>query len=347
MKTPRLGILISGGGTTLQNLADRIAAGTLDASIAVVIASNPSCYGITRAKNLGLPVEVITRKAAGSLEAFSQQIAAALRTHNVDLALMAGFLSLWTIPHDFANRVMNIHPALLPKFGGKGMHGHHVHEAVLAAGESESGCTVHFADNTYDTGPIILQRRVPVLPGDTADTLAARVFEQECLAFPEAVRWWAEGLLERNGERAYLRKVLGYIVRQRPHGRELLVFDHVHVPDAGAQVVHGTLHHGEDPAAGMLREAEEETGLHGLSIVRKLGAFDWQNPAWGCLCERHVFELSPPPDAPDSWEHHETDGGASPATPEKLFRFRWIPLAPTLQLAAGQHRYLPVLLNSP
>jgi phosphoribosylglycinamide formyltransferase-1 len=101
---------------------------------------------------------------------------------------MAGFLSLWTIPPDLAGRVLNIHPALLPKFGGKGMHGHHVHEAVLAAHETESGCTVHYADNTYDTGPIILQRKVPVLPADTPDSLAARVFEQECLAYPEAIR---------------------------------------------------------------------------------------------------------------------------------------------------------------
>jgi folate-dependent phosphoribosylglycinamide formyltransferase PurN len=108
---------------------------------------------------------------------------------------MAGFLSLWTIPPDFHNRVMNIHPALLPKYGGKGMHGHHVHEAVLAAGETESGCTVHFADNSYDTGPIILQRKVPVLPNDTPDTLAARVFEQERIAYPEAVRRFIAGEL--------------------------------------------------------------------------------------------------------------------------------------------------------
>jgi phosphoribosylglycinamide formyltransferase-1 len=101
---------------------------------------------------------------------------------------MAGFLSLWEIPPELHGLVLNIHPALLPKFGGKGMHGHHVHEAVLAAGETESGCTVHYADNTYDTGPIIVQRRVPVRPGDTADTLAARVFEQECIAYPEAIR---------------------------------------------------------------------------------------------------------------------------------------------------------------
>jgi phosphoribosylglycinamide formyltransferase-1 len=117
---------------------------------------------------------------------------------------MAGFLSLWTIPSDFQGRVLNIHPALLsptegghPRFGGKGMHGHHVHEAVLAAGETESGCTVHYADNTYDTGPIILQKKVPVLPTDTPDALAARVFEQEKFAYPEAIRLVMKTLSDR------------------------------------------------------------------------------------------------------------------------------------------------------
>ena len=184
----RLAVMISGGGTTLQNLAEVIARGELNAEIVLVVASNPTCFGIQRAQRLGLPVEIITRKEAGTLELYSQRIADTLRTHHVDLALMAGFLSLWTIPADYAGRVLNIHPALLPKFGGKGMHGHHVHEAVLAAGETESGCTVHFADNTYDTGPIILQKKVPVIKGDTPDTLAARVFDQEKLAYPEAIR---------------------------------------------------------------------------------------------------------------------------------------------------------------
>ena len=189
-RTTQLGVLISGGGTTMLNVAKVIARGELDARIACVIASNAHCAGIERAGQLGLPVHVITRKEAGSVEEFSRQIAQTLRESHVDLALMAGFLSLWNIPHDFAGRVMNIHPALLPKFGGKGMHGHHVHEAVIAAGETESGCTVHFADNSYDTGPIILQRRCPVLPGDTADSLAARVFVEECIAYPEAIGGW-------------------------------------------------------------------------------------------------------------------------------------------------------------
>jgi phosphoribosylglycinamide formyltransferase 1 len=196
MKT-RLGVMLSGGGTTLQNLAEVTARGELDAEIVCVISSNAKAYGVVRAEKLGLPVKVIGRKAFATAGAFSEAVAGELRRHKVDLVCLAGYLSLWPIPADFAGRVMNIHPALLPKFGGKGMHGHHVHEAVLAAGESESGCTVHFADNSYDSGPIILQRRVPVVAGDTAETLAARVFEEEKVAYPEAIRRWMRGEAQR------------------------------------------------------------------------------------------------------------------------------------------------------
>jgi phosphoribosylglycinamide formyltransferase 1 len=197
MKRTRLGILISGGGTTLTNLAETIARGELSAEIVCVIASNAKCFGIQRARKLGLPVFIVTRKEFPDLGSFSDEIAHLLRHHAVDLACMAGFLSLWTIPEDLTGRVLNIHPALLPKFGGQGMHGHHVHEAVLAAGEKESGCTVHYADNSYDTGPIMLQRKCPVLPSDTPDTLAARVFVEECQAYPEAIRQWAENRVSR------------------------------------------------------------------------------------------------------------------------------------------------------
>jgi phosphoribosylglycinamide formyltransferase-1 len=193
MNRINLGVLISGGGTTLQNLADNISAGKLPAKITCVIASNPTCQGIARAQKLNLPLFIITRKDFGSLEDFSNRIAHTLRHHSVHLALMAGFLSLWNIPDDFHGRVMNIHPALLPRHGGKGMHGEHVHKSVLAAGDNESGCTVHFADNTYDTGPIILQKKVPVLPTDTPETLAQRVFEQECQAYPEAIQLFMQG----------------------------------------------------------------------------------------------------------------------------------------------------------
>lgn len=214
--TIKLGVLLSGGGTTLQNLADAIGAGTLPASIACVIASNGKAFGLTRAANLNLPAYTVARRDYADAGAFSERISALLQQHDVDLVILAGFLALWTIPDVYLGplarggtgalpRVMNIHPALLPKFGGKGMYGHHVHEAVIRAGETESGCTVHFCDNTYDTGPIILQRRCPVLPGDTPDALAARVFQQECIAYPEAIRLYAAGRLALEGGKVAIR----------------------------------------------------------------------------------------------------------------------------------------------
>lgn len=184
---PRLAVALSGGGTTLLNLHDRIQQGTFNAVIACVIASNDHCKGIERAKALGLPVHVLPRKAYPDKHAFSDRVFKACRDADADLLVLAGFLSLLVIPDDYDNRVLNIHPSLLPKFGGKGMHGHHVHQAVIDAGESQSGCTVHLADNTYDTGPALLQKTCPVLPDDTADTLAGRVFDLECDTYPQAI----------------------------------------------------------------------------------------------------------------------------------------------------------------
>ena len=192
----RLGVLLSGGGTTMLNLADQIRAGTLDASIQVVVASNDACRGIERARQLGLACEVVRRKdfqGDNAVAMFSEAVFARLREAGVELVCMAGFLSLLVIPDDFAGRVMNIHPSLLPKFGGKGMHGLHVHSAVLAAGETTTGCTVHLADNTYDTGPVLLQQTCEVRPGETAQALAARVFELEKQAYPEAIRRFIQG----------------------------------------------------------------------------------------------------------------------------------------------------------
>ncbi len=188
---PRLAVALSGGGTTLVNLYERSVHGTFNAEVACVVASNSTCKGIERAKNLGLPVHVLPRKQFDDKHAFSEAVFAACREANADLVCLAGFLSLLVIPDDYAGRVLNIHPSLLPRFGGKGMHGRHVHEAVLAAGETESGCTVHLADNTYDTGPVVLQKRCPVLADDTPETLAERVFGLECAAYPEAIeRVW-------------------------------------------------------------------------------------------------------------------------------------------------------------
>lgn len=204
-KPIRLGVLLSGGGTTLQNIADHIARGELHAAVACVISSNPDAYGLTRAANLSIPAKTVRRKDHNSPAEFSDVIFQALREAKVDLVCLAGFLSLLVIPDDFAGKVINIHPSLLPSFGGRGMHGHHVHEAVIAAGCKVSGCTVHFADQTYDTGPIIVQRCCPVLEDDNADTLAKRVFEQECVAYPEAIRLIAAGRVRLAGRRAHIR----------------------------------------------------------------------------------------------------------------------------------------------
>lgn len=195
----QLGVLISGGGRSLQNFVELISGGELDAKISVVISSLAKVKGVDRARDAGLPVEIIRVKDHPDIDEFSGLIVKSLESHKVDLAIMAGWTALWKIPDHWLGRVMNIHPALLPKYGGKGYFGHHVHESVLAAGEKESGCTVHFANNEYDAGPIILQRKVPVLPADDADTLAARVFEQECIAYPEAIRLYAAGRVRLDG----------------------------------------------------------------------------------------------------------------------------------------------------
>jgi phosphoribosylglycinamide formyltransferase-1 len=205
-KRIRLGILISGGGRTMLNIHDAIQRGELHADIALVISSLSAVAGVSRARDAGLPLKIIRKKDCADIDAFSSQIAEALEAAQVDLVIQGGWLCLWKIPPRYENRVMNIHPALLPCFGGQGMWGHHVHEAVLAAGCKVSGCTVHFCTNEYDKGPIIVQRTCPVQGDDTADTLADRVFEQECLAYPEAIRLFAEGRLQVEGNRVKVQR---------------------------------------------------------------------------------------------------------------------------------------------
>lgn len=201
----RLVVLISGGGTTLVNLADQMRSGQLDAEIPLVIASRSQCGGIDRAADAGLACEVLTRKAFASLDAFSHAIFQRCREVQADLVVCGGFLALLTIPADFQLRVMNIHPSLVPAFAGQGFHGEKVHTAVLERGCRVSGCTVHFVDDEYDHGPIIVQSTVPVHDDDTPATLAARVFEQECRAYPEAIRLYAAGALEVHGRRVHRR----------------------------------------------------------------------------------------------------------------------------------------------
>lgn len=194
-KPIRLGVLISGGGTTLINILKYINQDLLNAKVTVVISSRSTVAGIEKAKNAGLDVKIIRKKDYAGVDEFSRRIEEELVIAQVDLVIQGGWLCLWKIPARYKHRVMNIHPALLPSFGGKGMWGHHVHEAVLKAGCKVSGCTVHFCTNEYDKGPIVVQRTCEVKNDDTPDTLAARVFEQECIAYPQAIKLFAEGTL--------------------------------------------------------------------------------------------------------------------------------------------------------
>jgi formyltetrahydrofolate-dependent phosphoribosylglycinamide formyltransferase len=192
-KPVRLGVLISGGGTTLINILEYIKQGKLNAEVGVVISSRSTVVGVERAKKAGLEVKIIRKKDHPDIDEFSKCIKEELVAANVDLVIQGGWLCLWKIPDRYENRVMNIHPALLPSFGGQGMWGHHVHEAVLKSGCKISGCTVHFCTNEYDKGPIFVQRCCEVKEDDTPDTLAARVFEQECIAYPQAINLFAQG----------------------------------------------------------------------------------------------------------------------------------------------------------
>lgn len=192
----RLAVLLSGGGTTLENLVARTADGRLrGVEIRVVISSRSEVRGVRIAREAGLPLVVLRRRDYVDDDAFSTAITATLDAAGVDLVVLAGFLCFWRIPPAYLGRVLNIHPALLPRFGGRGFFGHHVHEAVLAAGETQSGCTVHLADNQYDHGPIVARSVVPVEPGDTPDTLAARVGAAERELYPQVIQRVAdEGL---------------------------------------------------------------------------------------------------------------------------------------------------------
>lgn len=187
--------MLSGSGRTLENLLLSIARGELPARVVVVIASKP-CRGAEIARAAGLPTLVMPGRIP------ADELDRVLRAHGVDWVVLAGYLKLVEVPVGFRGRVVNIHPALLPEFGGPGMYGQRVHEAVIRAGRRESGCTVHLVDGQYDHGPVLLQRRCPVLPEDTAATLAARVFAEECVAYPEAIRRLVSGEYRQQQERA-------------------------------------------------------------------------------------------------------------------------------------------------
>ena len=191
----RLAVLVSGGGRSLENLAEVIARGELDAQLGLVVANTPGAHALERARRLGIEAVVVPHREHPEVEHFSAAVFAAVEAHRCDLVVLAGFLRLLRIPERWLGRVINIHPALLPAFGGKGYYGERVHRAVIERGVQFSGCTVHYVTNEYDAGPILLQRCVPVRPDDTPETLAARVFEQEKLALPEAIRLHLAGLV--------------------------------------------------------------------------------------------------------------------------------------------------------
>lgn len=200
----KLAVLISGGGRTLKNFIDLAADGKLPIDIRLVVSSSAKAGGLEHARAAGIPTAVLRRSRFDTDQHYGNAIFAACRQADVDYVAMAGFMRLAPVPDDFAGRVVNIHPALIPAFCGVGMYGHHVHEAVIEAGAKVTGVTVHFVDNVYDGGPIIWQQPVPVFDDDTADTLADRVFETEKEAYPHVLRMLAAGRVRLEGRRVRL-----------------------------------------------------------------------------------------------------------------------------------------------
>lgn len=192
----RIAVLLSGSGRTLKNLLDRAAAGTLAIEIPIVISSRRAVRGVDIARAAGIETHVVTRRDAPSPGELSARVKELLAPHDIDLICLAGYLSMLEVLPEWRGKILNIHPSLLPLFGGRGMYGHHVHEAVLASGMRVSGCSVHIVNEEYDAGPIVAQRCVPVLPGDTVESLAARVFDAECKLYPEALQLFIEGRVE-------------------------------------------------------------------------------------------------------------------------------------------------------
>lgn len=207
-----IAVMLSGGGRTALNLLSRFgstAARSRRPRVVAAIASRPDCAGVARLEARGLRVDIVSRRDFPDETALHDRTDELLLASGAELVCLCGWLRKFRVTAppskrdgadrpgvDWSGRVMNIHPSLLPAFGGQGMHGERVHAAVLASGATHSGCTVHYVDDQYDHGPIILQRVVPVLPGDDVNSLAERVFTQECLAYPEAVmmHWESAGV---------------------------------------------------------------------------------------------------------------------------------------------------------
>ncbi len=197
----KLGVLCSGRGTDLQSIIDAIGRGEVKAEIAVVLTDKPDAFALERAKKAGIKAVCVNRKEYEGREPFEEALIKELEEAGVTLVVLAGFMRILTplFVRHFAGRIMNIHPALLPSFPGA-----HAHRDVLAYGVKVSGCTVHFVDEGTDSGPIIMQAAVPVLPGDTEETLGARVLEQEHIIYPKAVQLYCEGRLKVEGRHVHI-----------------------------------------------------------------------------------------------------------------------------------------------
>ncbi|HYA30925.1 MAG TPA: phosphoribosylglycinamide formyltransferase, partial [Acidobacteriota bacterium] len=192
------GVLISGGGTNLQSIIDAIEAKRLDAKIEVVLSNKTEAYGLTRARNHGVPTAILDHQAFTNREAYDQAVVDILRARDVELVVLAGFMRLLSpvFVRAYSNRIMNIHPALLPAFPGL-----HVQKKAVDHGVRFAGCTVHFVNEECDEGPIIIQAVVPVFPDDTEATLAARILKQEHRIYPRAIQLYAEGRLHVVGRK--------------------------------------------------------------------------------------------------------------------------------------------------
>ncbi|HEV8353590.1 MAG TPA: phosphoribosylglycinamide formyltransferase [bacterium] len=202
-KRIRIAVLASGHGTNLQAIIEACQGGVLLGTVVVVASDNPKAGALGRARAAGIPVLVLSVRSVPTREKFEERLAEALHSYRPDLVCLAGFMRILSpaFVQQFAGRIMNIHPALLPAFGGVGMYGEHVHRAVLDRGVRVSGCTVHFVDDVPDGGPIILQAAVAVDADDTVSSLAAKIAEHEHRLYPEAVQLFAEGRLQIEGRR--------------------------------------------------------------------------------------------------------------------------------------------------
>ena len=203
VKKVPIGVLVSGGGSNLQSLIDHIDQGTLDAEIRIVISNNPDAFALERCRKHGIPTAIVDHREFGSRELFDRRMIEILNAAGVELVVMAGFMRILSPEffRAFSMRIMNIHPALLPAFPGM-----NVQRKAVDYGVKFSGCTVHFADDGVDSGPIIIQAVVPVYDEDNAESLAARILKEEHRIYPQAIQYYAEGRIRIEGRRVLIQR---------------------------------------------------------------------------------------------------------------------------------------------